>query len=346
MTGWSVMMRGIRHRSGRSLVVLCSRPSPPRRRCSPRLRPRRAAVGADRRAERGPGQRRRGHRDRRGQRRHRPRRPTEPVGDTQSTVNGRWPRRPHLAAVLDRPVGSVSTDTSLTAGGPRFAARLAWRTRAPARTSDHRRLRHRRRAGLLSERAAAEAGVEVGDKCRCARPRRGAARSYEVVGLYTPLAPDEALLGQQRLLRAGPVRRRGRGPAGRRVRRRRGATCGSATRSGDPAVTYPLRPETVRLDDVGRAARRARHARPGAERVRAAGRDGAAVDRRGRGRGPGRARRTVPIIAVPLVLLAWFVLFLLVAALTEERGPELALARLRGYPQRRHAASDWARHCC
>ena len=45
----------------------------------------------------------------------------------------------------------------------------------------------------------------------------------------------------------------------------------------------------------------------------------------------------MPLIAVPLLLLAWVVLFLLVAALAQERGPELALARLRGYPNARAA---------
>ncbi len=42
-------------------------------------------------------------------------------------------------------------------------------------------------------------------------------------------------------------------------------------------------------------------------------------------------RTAVPIVAVPLVLLCWFVLFLVVASLTEERGPEIALAKLRGF---------------
>jgi hypothetical protein len=47
--------------------------------------------------------------------------------------------------------------------------------------------------------------------------------------------------------------------------------------------------------------------------------------------------RTVPVVAVPLVLLCWFVLFLLVGALTEERAPEVALAKLRGFPLGRAA---------
>lgn len=38
----------------------------------------------------------------------------------------------------------------------------------------------------------------------------------------------------------------------------------------------------------------------------------------------------VPIVAVQVVLLCWFVLFLLVGAAADERGPEIALARLRG----------------
>ncbi|HEY3504651.1 MAG TPA: FtsX-like permease family protein [Actinocatenispora sp.] len=40
---------------------------------------------------------------------------------------------------------------------------------------------------------------------------------------------------------------------------------------------------------------------------------------------------SVPVVAVPLVLLCWFVLYLMVASLTEERGPEIALAKLRGF---------------
>gem|GEM_PF-2640217 len=41
-------------------------------------------------------------------------------------------------------------------------------------------------------------------------------------------------------------------------------------------------------------------------------------------------RASVPVIAVPLLLLCWFVLYLVVARLTEERAPEIGLAKLRG----------------
>ncbi len=47
--------------------------------------------------------------------------------------------------------------------------------------------------------------------------------------------------------------------------------------------------------------------------------------------------RTVPIIAVPLVLVSWFVLILLITALAEERAPEVAAARMRGFGVRRAA---------
>lgn len=45
--------------------------------------------------------------------------------------------------------------------------------------------------------------------------------------------------------------------------------------------------------------------------------------------------RIVPVVAVPLVLICWFVLFLVVAAVADERAPEVALAQLRGYPPSR-----------
>ncbi|MGH8877308.1 MAG: hypothetical protein ACRD0P_08220, partial [Stackebrandtia sp.] len=40
---------------------------------------------------------------------------------------------------------------------------------------------------------------------------------------------------------------------------------------------------------------------------------------------------SVPLVTVPLVLLSWFVLYLVVARLSEERGPQIALAKLRGH---------------
>lgn len=332
MTGWSVMMRGIRHRSGRSLVVLSLAafataaavlaPAYGRAAQQSVLTDALSAAPASAAAVTVTAE---GSADT-AEAAH------QPVGDTQSVVNGALAKAPHLAAVLDRPVGSVSTDTSLTVGGSRFAARLAWHQGACA---------HLRVTGdcaidaeqvLLSERAAAEAGVEVGDKVSV-RPAQGEAplRTYEVVGLYTPLAPDEAYWGNNGYF--AQAQSGGEGAA------RLDAVFAGAeddVRLGDAvpvtlSVTYPLRPEQVRLDDV--TALRGELGTLGlalngfelqVETALPAIVEDAAKDQ-------DALARTVPIIAVPLVLLAFVVLLLLVAALTEERGPELALARLRGY---------------
>lgn len=40
---------------------------------------------------------------------------------------------------------------------------------------------------------------------------------------------------------------------------------------------------------------------------------------------------SVPLVTIPLLLLSWFVLFLVVARLSEERSPQIALSKLRGH---------------
>ena len=100
-----------------------------------------------------------------------------------------------------------------------------------------------------------------------------------------------------------------------------------------PAVhlDYRLRPQTVGLDDLGqlRADLAAfETAVNGAEAQLVTALRAVLDDVDGEASALGR---TVPIVAVPLVLISWFVVMLLVAALTEERGPEVALAKLRGY---------------
>ncbi|WP_166383983.1 FtsX-like permease family protein [Catellatospora methionotrophica] len=332
MTGWSVMMRGIRHRSGRSLVVLSLAafataaavlaPAYGRAAQQSVLTDALSAAPASAAAVTVTAE---GSADT-AEAAH------QPVGDTQSVVNGALAKAPHLAAVLDRPVGTVSTDTSVTAGGSRYAARLAWHQGACT---------HLRITGdcaidaeqvMLSDRAAAEAGVEVGDKVSV-RPAQGEAapRTYEVVGLYTPLAPDDSYWGNNGFF--AQAQSGGEGAA------RLDAVFTGAeddVRLGDAvpvtlSVAYPLRPGQVRLDDV--AALRGELGTLGlalngfelqVETALPSIVEDAAKDQ-------DALARTVPIIAVPLVLLAFVVLLLLVAALTEERGPELALARLRGY---------------
>ncbi|MEV4414934.1 FtsX-like permease family protein [Catellatospora sp. NPDC049609] len=333
MAGWSVMLRGIRHRSGRSLVVLSLAgfataaavlaPAYGRAAQQSVLTDALSAAPATAAAVTVTAE---GSADT-AEAAH------QPVGDTQSVVAGALARAPRLAAVLDRPVGSVSTDTSLqnTRGG-RFAARLAWHQGA---------CEHLRVTGdcaidaeqvLVSERAAAEAGIEVGDKITV-RPVQGgnAGRAYEVVGLYTPLAPQEAHWGNNGYFAQGQS-------GGEGAPRLDAVFAGAEddVRLGDAvpvtlSIAYPLRPEQVRLDDVsalrselGGLGLALNAAELQVETALPSIVEDAAKDQ-------DALARTVPIIAVPLVLLAFVVLLMLVAALTEERGPELALARLRGY---------------
>src|SRR5439155_3508539 len=102
-------------------------------------------------------------------------------------------------------------------------------------------------------------------------------------------------------------------------------------------LEYPLRDGDVRLDDVAPLRDGVAALTTGLDREDLqlatglpAVLDQVAADQ-------GAIARTVPVIAVPLVLLCWFVLFLLVASLVEERAPEIALAKLRGYPAGRAA---------
>ena len=46
--------------------------------------------------------------------------------------------------------------------------------------------------------------------------------------------------------------------------------------------------------------------------------------------GQAEIRASVPVAAVPLVVLCWFVLFMVVSRVTDERAPEIGLAKLRG----------------
>ncbi len=95
-------------------------------------------------------------------------------------------------------------------------------------------------------------------------------------------------------------------------------------------LDFPVRPERIDMDTV--PALRAALARldtvAEADQITVGtGMISAFDDARKEQRAIGTA---VPVVAVPLVLLCWFVLYLMVASLTEDRGPEIALAKLRG----------------
>ena len=251
---------------------------------------------------------------------------TEPA---RRAVDAALAGTPVLAAVLDQPIAGVDTDTVVTGGSEPIAARLAWR----AGVCDQLRI-----AGdcpgapgevLVSDRTAAAFRIAVGDRLAIGD------RAAVVVGTYTPTDPAGGYWGRTVYFVHG-----GFDPA-------TGAPRGDAIFTGaesdvyaDPAAAvtlgldYPLRPGAVRLDDLP-ALRDQLRSLPGIAGLEVTSQlpavlDDAAGEQAAIG-------RIAPVLAVPLFLLAVFVLAVLVAATVEERGPELALAKLRGFPAGRVA---------
>jgi putative ABC transport system permease protein len=243
-------------------------------------------------------------------------------------------RQPQIAARLDRPVGAVDTDVTFS----NLTAKFAYRDHA----CDHLAITGTcpQDAGqiLVSQRTAATHGVTAGGQLAVhLGPRTGGRdKSFKVTGVYTPKNPKDVYWGRTVYFAAGGTSQEGeRGDAIFTMTEDDLRTDRSATLS--TRLEYPLRADQIRLDDVPAL-------RDGItvlnDRLRGndlevtttlpAALDQIDADQRAIG-------RTAPVIAVPLVLLCWFVLFLLVASLTEERGPEIALAKLRGFPAGRAA---------
>src|SRR4051794_21405827 len=241
--------------------------------------------------------------------------------------------QPVVGDRLERPVAAVDTDAVVTSRGDPLAARLAYRDDS---------CRHLKLTGkcpdaegqvLVSERSAKAHGINTGDRLTVhLGTTSGRDHPFQVVGLYTPAEPTESYWGRTVYFgtdASGSAERLDALFTGVPEDVRQERTAALATR-----LEYPIDTATVGLDDVGPL-------RDGVEAVgtRLRGQDlelttglpaildEAAADQAAIG-------RTAPIIAVPLLLLCWFVLFLLVASLVEERGPEIALAKLRGFPAR------------
>src|SRR5262245_60050402 len=254
-------------------------------------------------------------------------------------------RRPELARHFDRPVAGADLDTVMTtpAAGEPVLARLAYRDNA---------CRHLKRtagectigdgAVVVSARSAADYGISVGSTVSLrgrAVPAstNGAEVPMHVVGLYEPSDPTEAYWGRATYFAAGMPDNESALPRADAVfvTDEQDLTLPGALPS--VYLDYRLLSSTVRLDGVAklRTDLSGFETEIGAQQMqlltalRGVLED---VDRSASALG-----RTVPIVTVPLVALCWFVLFLLVAALTEERSPELALAKLRGYSLNRAA---------
>ncbi|GIH04624.1 hypothetical protein Rhe02_26910 [Rhizocola hellebori] len=345
MTGWSVMLRGIRHRSGRSLVVLLiaafatlaavlipaygraaaqsvltdGMRSAPITAASVTISAEGSAAGAAGGAF-DPAQ--------------------QPVAEAKTLADTAFRKAPNLAAVLDRPISSVETDAQVAlAAGAKYGARLAWRLGACGQLTINGSCAIDAEQVVISERSAKEAGIKLGDvvTVRAARGD-GEGRRLQVVGLYTPRDATNIYWGNSTYFAHSAM------PGDGGLPRLDAIFTGSEDDVRLPGVsaisarlTYPLKPDAVRLDSVpalrtelGALGLALNSSELQLETALLSIADDVAKDQ-------AALASSVPLIAVPLLLLAWVVLFLLVAALAQERGPELALARLRGYPNARAA---------
>ncbi|HET8684151.1 MAG TPA: FtsX-like permease family protein, partial [Micromonosporaceae bacterium] len=339
MTAWTVMLRGIRYRAGRSLVVLVLATvattaavlAPAYGRAARQsvltdglaaapANGTSVAVGADGTASGAPA----AHGS---------------TGDARAAVGAALDRHPVLRRLLGPPVAGVDTEAVLGGREP-LATRLAYRDGAcehltvvagacPVDTGEV----------LVSERTAAAQGIEVGQRVpvRVGDGTERRQRSYVVTGVYVPKDTAAAYWGRTAYFTGGSATE----AAAERADAVFTAAEDDVRADGSATVVlrleYPLRTGEVRLDDVrplgvelGSFGLGLRAADLDLDQALTATLADIDADQRAIG-------RTVPVIAVPLVLLCWFVLFLLVASLTEERGPEVALAKLRGYPAGRAA---------
>jgi putative ABC transport system permease protein len=335
VTGWSVMLRGIRYRSGRSLVVLLLAAfataaavlTPAYGRAAAQsvltdgLRaapPTAAAVTVS--AESSAAGAQSGSFD-----------PAQQSSaEAKTLVDNAFKKAPHLAALLEKPISSVETE----AAADTFVARLAWRMSACSQLKINGSCAVDAEQVMVSERSAAEAGIKAGDHLNL-HAGKGGARRLQVVGLYTPKDPSAVYWGNSAYFAHSPIAPEGLPrldaifTGAEDDVRLPGATAISVK------LTYPLKPQALRLDDVpalrgelGALGLSLNAAELQLETALLSIVDDAAKDQ-------AVLAKTVPLIAVPLLVLAWVVMLLIVASLTEERSPELALARLRGFPNGR-----------
>ncbi len=183
---------------------------------------------------------------------------------------------------------------------------------------------------VVSARSAAQYGITVGQVIT----PRGGRQGLTVAGLYQPADAVDPYWGAGGYFAAGPAG----GDSGRaRIDAVFVADEDELTLPGVlPSVhlDYPLRTASIGLDDVAplQAEVENFHTAVNAARLQlATSLPDVLTDIDTEASSLGR---TIPIVAVPLALVCWFVLFLLVAALTDERAPEVALAKLRGYSAR------------
>ena len=348
MSGWTVVLRGIRYRSGRSLivVVLAAIATAAAVLAPAYSRAAQQSVLSDRLA-------------------------TAPLSATslhvrsdpagsaapvlESTTEAKVEVRRMLGeGSLDghfaEPVGGADVDTvATTREGESVLARLAYRDgfcrhlqvssgQCPGEAGEV----------MVSDRSAAEYSLDTGQRITVRSRTTGgpasaggtgnAETTLTVVGTYTPADPAEPYWGRGGYFAAGAPDNESALPRMDAVFVADEQDLAVAGTQPSIHLDYRLDPASVSLDDVAavRTDLAAFETAVNAAEIQLITSlrsvlDDVAIE-------AGALGRTVPVVAVPLVLVCWFVLFLLVGSLTEERGPEVALAKLRGFAPRRAAS--------
>ena len=341
MTGWTVMLRGIRFRAGRSLLVLLIAMVSTAAavvaagylraaqqsvltdglRAAPAYSTDLVVGATGKGSDNTPG-----------------------IDNAHLAINQALAARPDLARHLNRPIAAADTDTLMTGAGGQSMARLAYRQsvcthvhiEGDCPTSDGQ--------VLVSARSAQDTGLNIGDHLtatfgvagRSAVPANPHTAALTIVGLYTVTNPSDPYWG------ANAYFANGADPTGIVPRRMDAVFTPSeqdvrtdATADVRTHLEIALRGDTVRVDDV---AGLRTDLTAFSSSVKAGGLtlntglpqvlSSIATEQRD-------LSHTVPVVAVPLLLLCLFVLFLVIAALVEERSPEIALAKLRGFSSSR-----------
>jgi putative ABC transport system permease protein len=191
---------------------------------------------------------------------------------------------------------------------------------------------------LVSARSATEYKINVGQsltpRARLGTGVGAAGRGLTVAGIYDPVDPTEPYWGRTGYFAAGAATDESSLPRIDALFLTSEDDLGLPGAQPSVYLDYRLRTDLVRLDDTDRLRTDLRgfttDVNAGQMQI-ATALDSVLDDIDAETASLGR---TVPVVAVPLVLVCWFVLFLLVAALTDERAPEVALAKLRGYSPR------------
>jgi len=331
--GWTVVLRGIRYRSGRSLMVLLlAAVATAATVLAPAYaRAAQQSVLTDRLAS-APANATGLHLS------------SDPLsGDgPESTVEAKLAvqqllnRTSTLHRLLGTPTGSadVQATTVPSAGAEASQVRLAYRDNVCAHVTMSKGECIDEAGGVMvSARSAEEQKLSVGGKLAVRSKATAAARSLSIVGFYTPKDATDPYWGRGGYFTAGAANE---GPD-----RIDAAFVADEVELALPSaavtvqIDYRLKTDAVALDDVPglRADLSSFTTAANARRLQVESAlrgvlDDVDVE-------IGALGRTVPVVAVPLVLVCWFVVFLLVAAVTEERTPEVALAKLRGFSARR-----------